>query len=760
MSRGKLSGAFAATLLLGMGVGWVLATGLQSSGAAREEVAASLPSAPPSYREEFEAIADRVTQSKNAFVGRGRLDELTSALAATTPGNAEYRQVASMLAEEHLRIGSIDEALRLLNAAIAEIDGVPAAMRAEADLYRVRGLAFLRKAEIENCVNRHNRDCCIFPLQNGGVHAVSEPALSAKQDYLRYLTAARNATPAGGVASNGSNLIVSKWLLNIACMALAEYPEGVPEPYRIPPSTFASEADIGRFVDVAPQLGIDSFDHAGGSIVEDFDGDGLLDVVTSTNALYGPMKAFRNRGDGTFEDVAAAWRLDDQLGGLHIAAADYDNDGDTDIVVPRGAWMLDDGAIRRSLLRNDGAVGFTDVTREAGVADPPAPSQAVVWADFDNDGWLDLFCGNESRVETEVGGTSYPSQLFRNEGNGHFADVTAAAGVANDRYAKGACAGDYDDDGDMDLYVSNIGLNRLYRNDGGMHFVDVAPELHVTEPSGRSFATWFFDHDNDGDLDLWVNSYDARAAAAVRSALGMPHGASAPCLYRNDGGRFVDIAKPMGLDHAWLPMGASFGDFDNDGWLDVYLGTGDPSYESLVPNIALRNDRGRGFQDITESAGLGHLQKGHGVTFADIDEDGDQDIHHQLGGFFPGDAFRNVLMENPGHGNHFLKVELVGTESNRQGIGTRITVNFTTPQGPRKVHRAAGCVSSFGQAPRRQEIGLGNAKAITSLEVFWPASGIRQRILEVPLDAVIRVTEGEAGFQEIPLRPSKLGPKA
>src|SRR6185503_12672402 len=116
----------------------------------------------------------------------------------------------------------------------------------------------------------------------------------------------------------------------------------------ISPKVFASNYDIGRFVDVAPELGVDVFDHAGGAIVDDFDGDGDFDIVSSTADVRGPMKAFRNRGDGTFEDVAALWHLDDQLGALHIAGADYDNDGDVDILVPRGAWMSDEGRIRKS----------------------------------------------------------------------------------------------------------------------------------------------------------------------------------------------------------------------------------------------------------------------------------------------------------------------------------------------------------------------------------------------------------------------------
>jgi hypothetical protein len=222
----------------------------------------------------------------------------------------------------------------------------------------------------------------------------------------------------------------------------------------------------------------------------------------------------------------------------------------------------------------------------------------------------------------------------------------------------------------------------------------------------------------------------------------------------------MNIASEVSVDKVWLPMGSSFGDFDNDGWLDVYLGTGDPAYETLVPNIALRNDKGRRYQDISQSSGLGHLQKGHEVVFADIDDDGDQDVFHQLGGFFPGDAFRNALLLNPGNESHFLKIDLVGNESNRQGIGVRITVEINTPTGRRTVHRAAGSVSSFGQCPRRQEIGLGNATSIEWVEVFWPKSGFRKRLKGIALDSFVRITEGESGFETLPLRPVSLVPAA
>lgn len=740
---------------------WIAVTGLMTAGCVGESTPApKASSAAPSHKAEFLAVADRVEKSANPFLGRAQIDELRVHLQTTTASTAEGRKIRNNLANELLRIGEIDEAMKLLNESVTAMEADPAHSPEEADIYVTRALAHLREAEIQNCVSRHNRDCCIFPLKDGGIHTVAEPAREAKADYIRFLDGSPPSKSFQDPVAAENKRVTATWLLNVACMALNEFPNGVPARYRLSTKIFASNTEIGRFVDIASDLGIDVYDHAGGAIVDDFDGDGDLDIVSSTSDVRGPMKAFRNEGNGTFQDVVAAWHLDDQLGGLHLTGADYDNDGDLDILVPRGAWMNEEGRIRKSLLRNDGPQGFTDVTEEAGMSQPRFPTQAVAWADFDQDGWLDVYVGHESRMETMPGSQNYPSQLFHNNGNGTFTDVAEAAGVQNNRFAKGVAAGDYDNDGDMDLYVSNIGPNRMYRNDGGMKFTDVAPELGLTEPKGRSFACWFFDLENDGDLDLWVNAYDAKTADVARSAMGQKHNASAPCLYRNEGnGKFTNIAREAGVDRAWLPMGSSFGDFDNDGFLDIYLGTGDPMYESLMPNIALRNDHGRRFQDVTGSSGLGHLQKGHEVVFVDLDDDGDQDIFHQLGGFYPGDAFRNAFFLNPGHGNHFVDIQLVGTESNRQGIGTRVTVQLEEHGGRRSVHRAVGSISSFGQVPRRQEIGLGNATSIAAIEIWWPKSGKRQTLSGVPLDSSIRVTEGKDGFEQLQLRPVQLGSK-
>lgn len=582
---------------------------------------------------------------------------------------------------------------------------------------------------------RHNAECCLFPLEGGGRHEQRAPAEKAREHYLALLELAPEERAA-------------LWLLNLAAMALGQYPDGVPERFRLPERAFASEAEFPRFNEVAQEVDAKVFAMAGGVAIEDYDGDGRLDILTSTCDPLGPMTHLRQREDGTFLDVSVASGVDEQLGGLNLISGDPDNDGDWDALVLRGAWLLDYGLIRRSLLRNE-AGSFTDVTREVGLAEPAFPTQTATFADFDADGWLDLYVGHESRVEIEPGAPSYPSRLFRNR-EGRFEDVTPAAGVANDRYAKGTAAGDADNDGDLDLYVSNIGLNRLYQNRGDGTFVDIAREARVTGKSERHFACWFFDLDQDGWLDLWVNGYQTRLDDMASHALGEPFQAAFPMVFANRrDGTFVDRAAELGLTHPLLPMGANFGDLDNDGWLDVYLATGEPALQVLVPNVMLWNRGGERFLDVTRASGTGHLQKGHGVAFADLDGDGDQDLFNQLGGFYPVDRYHSALFRNPGFGNRWLTLELVGTRSSRSAVGTRLALELETPAGPRTLHRAHGMVSSYGGSPHRQEIGLGDATRVVRLTVRWPRTQEPQVFQDLPLDVHLRLTEGEPAPQRL-----------
>ena len=273
--------------------------------------------------------------------------------------------------------------------------------------------------------------------------------------------------------------------------------------------------------------------------------------------------------------------------------------------------------------------------------------------DYDNDGLVDLFVSGEYLSPFETA-TDPPDprnrcRLYHNEGNGKFRDVARESGVDVAQCSKGSAWGDYDDDGKLDLFVSIMNRpSRLYHNEGNGKFRDLAAELGVIG-SDRSFACWFWDFDNDGRLDLFVNDYTLSLAETAAQTLGMPiPNASRARLYRNLGkDGFRDVANEVGLDKAAAPMGCNFGDIDNNGYLDFYLGTGGMSFEYLVPNLMFKNMGGKRFEDITMSSRTGHLQKGHGISFADYDADGDLDLFVEAGGAVPGDDAYNLLFRNP-----------------------------------------------------------------------------------------------------------------
>ncbi len=245
-------------------------------------------------------------------------------------------------------------------------------------LQEALGTAYLHKSEMENDVYTAPGDRCIFPPAKASAYKKTADSEKAIAYFLKYL-------------QQKPDELEVKWLLNLAYMTLGKYPDGVPAQYLIPPSVFESKENVGRFNDVAPAAGINLVSMAGGIIVDDFENNGLLDVVTSSYNVCEPMHYFHNNGDGTFTDRSAQAGLTDELGGLNIMQADYNNDGCMDILVTRGGWQW---PMRMSLLRNNCNGTFTDVTREAGLSVPVA-TQTAVWADIDNDGWVDLFVGNE-----------------------------------------------------------------------------------------------------------------------------------------------------------------------------------------------------------------------------------------------------------------------------------------------------------------------------------------------------------------------------
>ncbi len=639
----------------------------------------------------------------------------------------------------HMFDGRFEEATSHFEAAREIHPPLPALFGA--NIEALLGVAALRRGESENCIACCTDASCIFPLAPAAVHRQTTGSRRAVRHFTAYL-------------EKRPEDIGVRWLLNVAYMTLGEYPEKVPAQYLIPMERFRSKIDVGRFRNVAARVGLDALgeNNAGGCIVDDFDGDGLLDAfMTNLDPERGPG-LFINRGDGTFDERSGSAGLAGQVGAANATHADYDNDGDLDVLLLRGGW---EWAKRPSLLRNRGDGTFEDVTASAGLIAPIA-CQSGAWADYDNDGFVDLYMAGE--FDRRHPDPRNLGRLYHNNGDGTFNDVAASAGVLNQLWGKGAAWGDYDHDGDPDLYVSNNAEpNRLYRNNGDGTFTDVALALGVTEPLS-SFACWWWDYDNDGRLDLFVCDFGNRLSDVIRSHLGQPTLGERPRLFRNEWpGGFRDVTTEVGLDRVLVCMGSNFGDLDNDGYLDIYLGTGRAEYRYVVPNVLFKNVDGRRFEDVTTSSGTGHLQKGHGIAFADWDRDGDLDIFLEAGGATPGDRAHNVLFQNSGHGNHWLTIRLIGEKTNRAAIGARVRVDLPGPGGRvESRHREVTSGSSYGGNPFSLTIGLGPAPRVLQLQVDWPTSRTRQEFHDVPIDRAIEIVEGRDAFRVLDARPIPL----
>ncbi len=597
------------------------------------------------------------------------------------------------------------------------------------------GAFFLRQAMVGNCRGAEASERCTLPIRPGQ----SLPDQEALKDAIENLTTVVNLTQ-----PEVPEHMAGQWLLNVAHMLGGDYPEGVPRRHRLDSTLLDGAAPtFPVFRDVSADIGVDTFSSGGGMAADDFDGDGWIDMVLSSADLSDNIQYLRNDGSGSFEDVTAEAGLIGITGGVNLTQADYDNDGDLDVFVVRGGWLGELGRHPNSLLRNNGDNTFTDVTLDVGLGDNHYPSTAAAWADYDNDGDLDLYVANDSGGER-----GWHSELFRNRGNGTFEEIGSAAGVRGAGQAVGAAWADYDNDGDADLYVSYFrGQNRLYRNDGES-FVDVAAELGVADPK-HSYTVWFWDVDNDDDLDLLVNSYRTPQVAIpdlwyyAASLLGRSQPGDTPRLYLNDGeGGFLNATEEYGLGRVMLATGANFGDLDNDGFLDFYVGTGYPGVEAVIPNLMYRNRAGTAFQDVTWAGGFGHLQNGQAVVFADYDNDGDQDVYGRIGGLLPRDRFRDALYENPGFDGNWLAIELRGEQSNHFGTGAVVRAEFKDGDVARTLRRIVGGTGSYGANPHRLHLGLGSAKHLERLEVLWPASGERQIFRRVGINQRILITEG------------------
>ena len=540
-------------------------------------------------------------------------------------------------------------------------------------------------------------------------------------------------------------------MLNLAHMTLGTYPAGVPAPFRLKESSFKG-LGMPSFKEVAIQLGVNVTGLSGGVCVEDFNKDGLLDIFTTSYGLTDQARLFRNTGSG-FEEQTLLANLKGLFGGLNAIHADYNNDGWIDILILRGAWFGKGGKLPNSLLRNNGDGTFTDITIQAGLLSFH-PTQTATWADFNNDGWLDLFIGNETTL-TEGTTLVHPCEFYINQGDGSFKDVAPAIGMDVQAWVKSTVSADVNGDGWIDIFMSVPGeANKLFIHQGldetGMPgFQESAAIAGVVQPV-LGFPSWFFDANNDGAPDLFVGGYqfaetdNAGGLQFHEWKTGEVDVNNTSRLFLNDGnGKFKDVTETYGLLKSSFAMGSNFGDLNADGFLDFYLGTGSPDLRSLIPNRMFLNQSGESFAEITMD-GFGHIQKGHGIAFGDIDNDGDEDIYCVMGGAYEGDLAQNILFENPGLNSSWITIQLEGNKSNRSAIGAHIKVTCVDADGQeRSIHRWIGTGGSFGANSLQEEIGLGNSTTISSLQIDWPGNAGSQSFQDVELNRFVLIREGE-----------------
>ena len=696
------------------------------------------------YRDGLKVAYDKA----NPFCPQAQLDHADSVLSlpSTSAAMTMYFQYEKAVAL--VKLGEEKKAIDIFQALMqdAKVSSGPEG-RLSADLRNRLALAWIRLGERNNCISNHSAGSCVFPIQGKGVY--TDPYASQKGIELYQQILQQDPTD-----------LTSRWMLNIAYMTVGEYPAKVPAEWLIPGlDTDTSSVKVLPFQDMAGSLKLNANKNmAGGSIIDDFNNDGYLDIITSCWDLEESMHYYKNNGDGTFTDVSKQSGLADIKGGLNIIQADYNNDGFTDILVLRGAWLREMGKQPATLLRNNGNGTFTDVTVESGILSF-GPTQTGVWADFNNDGWLDLFIGHETGAPEYP----HPSELYINNHDGTFTNVTEKSGCDKLGFTKGVVAADYNNDGWPDIFMSGLDGHKILLKNKGIksnipQFEDATHEAGLDKDTTFTFPTWFFDYDNDGWPDIFVCGYNFQghlAQTLAEDALHLPiTKPSAMYLYRNNhDGTFTNVTKPMGLDHPVFAMGANFGDIDNDGWLDMYLATGNPDFTSLIPNKMYKNIGGQRFADVTSSARVGNLQKGHGVSFADIDNDGDQDLFVETGGAFKGDAFYNSLYVNPGqNNNNWISVLLEGVHSNRSAIGAHIAVTFTENGVQRTVYKDVNSGGSFGASPLRQQIGIGTAKMIDELIIKWPTTGIVQVFKNVSPRQFLRIKEGSDQIEKINLK--------
>lgn len=619
-------------------------------------------------------------------------------------------------------------------------------------LNELTAVSFLRLDTIINCIEKYDPNVCTLP---SGEH----------EDKL-YVEALINRLEVLMVMIPESYTL--RWLYNLAHISNGTYPDAVTPRFRIEnlqsPEQLPEDLPVPEFQNIGTEAGVADNQIAGGVCIEDFNGNGRLDIVTTSYGLDHQVRYYVSDGKGGYDDQTEAAGLKGIVSGLNIECADINNSGYPDLFITRGAWLGVNGRHPNSLLRNNGDNTFTDITLDAGLYEE-APTHSAAFADITGNGYVDLFVGNESgggwmggAHGDELPEVSFPSSLYLNNGDETFTRIEIES-LKVDGFVKGSAWGDINNNGWPDLYVSVMGeQNKLFVHRGldenGLpQFEEIAEQAGVSMPQ-FGFPVWFWDYNNNGLLDILVLTYDVRnimwtAEEVARERMGLSVYAEHSRLYKNMGDEtFLDVTEEANLDVVMFAMGANFGDVNNNGYPDIYVGTGAPDPKAIIPNRLFLNDGKGRFHESTFKSRVGHLAKGHGVSFADLNGNGALDIYIVLGGAFEGDHFPNALYKNQFVPENWLTLILEGTNSNRQGIGARVEAVYRNDDAFKSFYRTVSTGGSFGSNNSRVhfsfEMPVGN---VDSLKIHWPAGGGMQVLTNVATNRVLTIREDDINLE-------------
>ncbi len=635
-------------------------------------------------------------------------------------------------ADELLRAGENGQAVLELASLTRELGDsiLPENKR----VFELLALAHFRTGELENCVRSRNTDACSLPIGPKGAYKDRIGLDNAIKTYRRLL----RSFP--GDAQ-------SRWMLQRCRWHQGLPSDSLPAAWHIPQEALEPTSGAPTFANRAAAIGLDATGLGGSACLDDFDHDGDLDLFVVRQGLRDQCRYYVQEANGKLRERTSDAHLQGLVGGHTTVQADYDNDGDADLLILRGGGLVG-GAHPNSLLRNNGNNTFTDVTIEAGLLDFK-PTAAADWADYDGDGWLDLYVANESPDSSRI----HPNALYHNNGNGTFSNIATTAGMDFVGMYKAAVWGDVNNDHRPDLYLVLYGgsnkllINRGSNNNGQWQFQDIAARAGVLGPK-LSTVAGLFDYDNDGWEDIVavandLTAQDTAGGAAMKRLLGKKNTREGIKLYRNNGNEtFSEQQIAAGLQEQYHALGLQVGDFDNNGWPDFYLGTGAPSLFAQLPNRLFLNQNGKTFVDASMN-GTGYLPKTKGIALGDMDNDGDTDVVAITGGIFEGDVANAAYFENRDSSHHhWLQLNLRGSTANRDAKGARVAVTVIDNGKKRTIRATCSTGTNSGGNSRMVEFGLGKAQKIEKLEVFWPHfSGASTVLDSVSVDSRIFVLQ-------------------